>query len=102
MLYSRIFRKTHSTVNTKGAALAQMSNTDRQQITNNYSNSTCNTTRLLTACQLGLRGQHYKERFQRRSHPKDDANRSTRSKDDTYCRVFIDFLTGREVAWKTL
>ncbi|GBM22585.1 hypothetical protein AVEN_182186-1 [Araneus ventricosus] len=42
------------------------------------------------------------KRFQRHSYSKDDRSRSTHVPIYPYCRVFIVFLTGRDVTWKSL
>ncbi|GBL80309.1 hypothetical protein AVEN_92231-1 [Araneus ventricosus] len=54
-LYSLIFRNTRSTGNTKTTALSQMSNTNRQQIVNDNSNSIWSTARSLSSYQFGMR-----------------------------------------------
>ncbi|GBM41254.1 hypothetical protein AVEN_180547-1 [Araneus ventricosus] len=69
-------QERRNTGNSKNTALAQISNTSRQQVTNNNSNSTNDSAQRLVAEQLAMR-----TRLQRDfSSSEDVPSRSTRSK----------------------
>ncbi|GBN84207.1 hypothetical protein AVEN_134723-1 [Araneus ventricosus] len=78
-----------STGNTKRTALAQISKTNRQQITTNNCHSTFRTARCLSAYQLALRTnlQSQSSHYQTRS---------------TTFRAFIDFSKGCNDTWNHL
>ncbi|GBN67477.1 hypothetical protein AVEN_105914-1 [Araneus ventricosus] len=110
ILYSRIFGKKHEAQVTVKTALAQTSNTNKQQFANKDSNSTFNTAQLLTAYQLALQKTLQREIPKACSHSKGDRSRltgiqspkTTQHLHDPSKALFIVSPTGRYVTWNRL
>ncbi|GBL96833.1 hypothetical protein AVEN_118954-1, partial [Araneus ventricosus] len=83
-------RKRRNTGSRKNTALAQNSNASKRQITNNNSNSTNNGAQRLAADQLAMQEDSKEILRTPKTFPV-----------ESYLRVFIAFLTGRDVTWKS-
>ncbi|GBO10576.1 hypothetical protein AVEN_224367-1 [Araneus ventricosus] len=79
-------QERQNTCNRKKTAVAQFSNTSKQHITNNNSNSANKSTHRLAAGQLAMPTRHQRDS----------------SSSESYRRVFIAFLTGHDITWKSL
>ncbi|GBN27297.1 hypothetical protein AVEN_155188-1 [Araneus ventricosus] len=73
-------------------ALAQISNTNRQQFTNNNSNSTNSSAQRLTADQQAKRTSLHRD-------SSNSADIQRRLSHLSNCRIFIPFLTGCDVTY---
>ncbi|GBM20998.1 hypothetical protein AVEN_9698-1 [Araneus ventricosus] len=89
------YSRKHEAQMTRGSAFVQISSINRQQITNNNSNSTFSAVRRLSSSQLALWTKL--QRDSRRSNEKTSNSRRHSLVSGT--PVFIVFPTGRNVIW---